>query len=174
MFLLFNASHMIFLGFILKHITLTDFILVLVIIQTLITVTIILTIMLDDNLADFDESVNFFNFSVDMSLNQLFKALHQEKSRSSSNRHFDKQQRKRSYRRSSHKSDDRLHPTHHPIDLSSRTYTPIDEINLLSKGPSFCPMPRDTNWHKCRQDWQALSTKCDEQTFTLIVNILIL
>ena len=28
-------------------------------------------------------------------------------------------------------------------DLSSRTDTPIDEINLLGKGPSFCPIPRD-------------------------------
>ena len=36
----------------------------------------------DDNLADFDESVNFFNFSVDnaphVSLSQPFEALHQE------------------------------------------------------------------------------------------------
>ena len=110
----------------------------------------------DDSLADFDESVNFLNFSVDnaphVSLNRPFEVSHQENSHSNNNRHFDrhfdKQQRKRSYRRDSHQSD-RLHPMHHPIDLSSRTDTPIDEINLLSKGPSFCPIPRDINWYKC-------------------------
>ena len=116
----------------------------------------------DDNLADFDESVNFFNFSVDIAphvtLSQPFKALHQENSQSSNNRHFDKQQRKPSYRRNSHESD-RLHPMHHPIDLSSRTDTPINEINLLSKGQSFCTIPRDINWHKCQQDWQAFVDK---------------
>ena len=40
---------------------------------------------------------------------------------------------------------DRLHTTHHPIDLASRTDTPINEINLLSKGPSFYPIPRSIN-----------------------------
>ena len=29
------------------------------------------------------------------------------------------------------------------------------EIDLLSKGPSFCPTPSDINWHKCHLDWQA-------------------
>ena len=43
--------------------------------------------------------------------------------------------------------------------MSSRTDTPIDEVNLLSKGPSFCPIPRDINWYKCRQDWQAFVDK---------------
>ena len=66
--------------------------------------------------------------------------------------------RKHPYRRGSHQSD-RLHPTHRPIDLSSKTDTPVDEINLLSKGPSFCPIPRDINWYKCRQDWQAFVDK---------------
>ena len=106
--------------------------------------------------------LTFFNFSVDhaphVSLNQPFEVLHQENSRSNNNRHFDKQQRKRSYRRSSHQSD-RLHPTHHPIDLFSGTDTLVDEINLLSKGPSFCPIPKDINWYKCRQDWQAFFDK---------------
>ena len=37
--------------------------------------------------------------------------------------------------------------------------TAVDEINLLSKGPSFCPIPRDINWYKCRQDWQAFVDK---------------
>ena len=43
--------------------------------------------------------------------------------------------------------------------MSSGTDTPVDEINLLSKGPSFCPIPRDINWYKCRQDWQAFVYK---------------
>ena len=58
---------------------------------------------MDDSLADFEESVKFFNFSVDhtshVSLNQPFEVLHQENSRSNSKGHFDKQHRKRSYRR---------------------------------------------------------------------------
>ena len=89
----------------------------------------------DDSLADFEESVNFFNFLVDhapyVSLNQPFEVLHQENSHCNNNRHFNKQHRKHLYRRGSHQSD-RLHPTHHPIDFSSRTDTPIDKINLLS------------------------------------------
>ena len=43
--------------------------------------------------------------------------------------------------------------------MSSGTDPPVDEINLLSKGPSFCPIPIDVNWYKCRQDWQALVDK---------------
>ena len=53
----------------------------------------------DDNLADFDESAYFFNFSADIaphvSLNLPLKALHQENSRNGNNRHFDKLKRKR-------------------------------------------------------------------------------
>ena len=51
------------------------------------------------------------------------------------------------------------HPTHCPIDLSSRNVTPEDEATLLSKRPSFCPVPRDINWHKCRLDWQSFVDK---------------
>ena len=43
--------------------------------------------------------------------------------------------------------------------MSSRTDTPVDEIKLLSKGPSFCPIPGDINWYNCRQDWQAFADK---------------
>ena len=43
-----------------------------------------------------------------------------------------------------------FHSTHCPIDLSSRNVAPVDGTTLLSKGPSFCPVPRDINWHKCR------------------------
>ena len=83
-----------------------------------------------------------------MSLNQPFEVLHQENSRRNNTSDFDKQHRKRSYRRGSRQSD-RLHHTHHPIGLYSRTDKTVDEINLLSKGPSFCHIPRDINWYKC-------------------------
>ena len=132
---------------------------------------------MDDSLADFEESVNFFNFSVDhaphVSLNQPFEVLHQENSRSNNNRHFDKQHRKRSYRRGSHQSD-RLHPTHHPIDLSGRTDTLVDEINLLSKGPSFVPYLEILIGINADKTGRHLLTKCDGQIFTLIANILTL
>ena len=49
--------------------------------------------------------------------------------------------------------------THCPIDLSSRSGALIDEATLLSKGSSFCPVPRDINWHKCRLDWQSFVDK---------------
>ena len=62
----------------------------------------------DKSLADFEESVNFFNFfgrsAPHVSLNQPFEVLHQGNSRSNNNRHFNKQHRKRSYRRGSHQS----------------------------------------------------------------------
>ena len=48
---------------------------------------------------------------------------------------------------------------HYPIDLSSRNVTHTEEVNLLCKRPSFCPIPRDMNWHKCRLDWQAFVDK---------------
>ena len=48
-----------------------------------------------------------------------------------------------------------LHPSHHPIDLSTRSGLLDGEIDLLSKGPSFCPTPSDINWYKCHLDWQA-------------------
>ena len=81
----------------------------------------------------------------------------------------DKQQRKRSYRRGSHQSD-RLHPTHHPIDLSSRTDTQVDEINLLGKGP----YPEILIGINVDKTGRHLLTKCDGQIFTLIANILTL
>ena len=30
---------------------------------------------------------------------------------------------------------------------------------MLSKGPSFCPVPRDITWHTCRLDWQSFVDK---------------
>ena len=52
-----------------------------------------------------------------------------------------------------------FHSTHCPIDLSSRSGVLVDEATLLSKGPSFCPVPRDINWHKCHLDWQSFVGK---------------
>ena len=48
-----------------------------------------------------------------------------------------------------------MHPSHHPIDLSSRSGVLDGEIDLFSKGLSFCPSPSDINWHKYHLDWQA-------------------
>ena len=79
-------------------------------------------------------------------------------SRSSRNRRFDKQRIKRSFRGGLERPDS-PHPMHYPIDLSSRNDTHTDEIRLLSKGPSFCPIPKDINWHKCRLDWQTFVDK---------------
>ena len=117
---------------------------------------------IDYNFSDCDKSKHYFNFSDNNishpSLDQSFEAFHLQYSRSSRNRRFDKQCRKRSFRGGLGCSD-RLHPMHYAIDLSCRNDTHIDEIRLLSKGPSFCPIPRDINWHKCRLDWQAFVHK---------------
>ena len=116
----------------------------------------------DYNFSDCDKSKHYFNFSDNdiphPSLDQSFEAFHLQYSRSSRNRRFDKQRRKRSFRGGLGRSDS-PHPMHYPIDLSSRNDTHTDEIRLLSKGPSFCPIPRDINWHKCRLDWQAFVDK---------------
>ena len=54
---------------------------------------------------------------------------------------------------------------HYPIDLSSGNVIHRHEISLLNKGPSFCPIPRDINWHKCRLDWQAFVDKVRRADF---------
>ena len=38
-----------------------------------------------------------------------------------------------------------------PINLSSQVLTTAEE-NLLSTGPSFCPVPKDINWQKTHED----------------------
>ena len=90
-----QLQHNDFLGFTPEHMMLKDFI-----IQIPQYCDNNFENFMDDSLADFEESVNFFNFSVDhaphVSLNQPFEVLHQENSRSNKNRHFDKQHRKRS------------------------------------------------------------------------------
>ena len=93
-----------------------------------------------------------------MPLNRQPDLSNQVNSRTKYNRRFDKRRRKRSSRGVSHKPNV-CHPTHCPIDLSGRNVTPEDEATLLSKGPSFCPVPRDINWHKCRLDWQSFVDK---------------
>ena len=96
------------------------------------------------NFADYDQSKHFFNFSNNNiphpSLDQPSETFHQQNSGSSKNRHFDKQRKKRSFQGGPRRSD-RPHPMHYSIDLSSRNDTHTDE------GPSFCPIPRDINWH---------------------------
>ena len=69
-------------------------------------------------------------------------------------RRFYKAHRKRSCRKNSYRNNS-LHPSHHPIDLSSRSGVLDVEIDLLSKGLSFCPTPSDINWYKSHLDWQA-------------------
>ena len=61
-----------------------------------------------------------------------------------------------------------------PIDLSSRTDTPVDEINLRSKGPSFAPYPEILIGINADKIGRHLLTKCDGQICILIANILTL
>ena len=68
-------------------------------------------------------------------------------------RRFDRARRKRSCRKNSYRNNS-LHPSHHPIDLLSRSGVLDGETDLLSKGPSFCPTPSDINLHKCHLDRQ--------------------
>ncbi|KAJ8025189.1 hypothetical protein HOLleu_35323 [Holothuria leucospilota] len=42
-------------------------------------------------------------------------------------------------------------PDYSPINLSSTSVSDA-EVKLLSKGPSFCPTPKDINWLKTTQD----------------------
>ena len=94
-----------------------------------------------------------------MPLNQQPDRNNKARSRTICNRRFDKQRRKRSSRGEGRCEPSSFHSTHGPIDLSSRNGVPVDEATLLSKGLSFCPVPRDINWHKCRLDWQSFVDK---------------
>ena len=104
-----------------------------------------------------DNSTNFVDFSVNVSqpmpLNQQPDLSNQVNFRIKCNKRFDERRRKRSSIGDRHKPNV-FHPTHCPIDLSSRNITSEDKTILLSKGPSFCPVPREINWHKCHLDWQ--------------------
>lgn len=45
-----------------------------------------------------------------------------------------------------------------PINISSSTIT-TDQIKLLSKGPKFCPHPKDINWLKVQDDLDKFARK---------------
>ena len=51
-----------------------------------------------------------------------------------------------------------------PINLSSRELDQ-DEKSLLSKGPSFCPVPRDVNRIKLLEDWEKFEHRIRATTF---------
>ncbi|XP_068675647.1 uncharacterized protein [Montipora foliosa] len=51
-----------------------------------------------------------------------------------------------------------------PINLSSRELNQ-DEKSLLSKGPSFCPVPRDVNRVKLLEDWEKFEHRIRATTF---------
>lgn len=51
-----------------------------------------------------------------------------------------------------------------PINLSSRELDP-DEKSLLSKGPSFCPVPRDIDRLKLQEDWEKFENRLRAATF---------
>ena len=94
-----------------------------------------------------------------MPLNQQPDRNNKASSRTICNRRFDKQRRKRSFRGGGRHKCGSFHSSHCPIDLSSRSGVLVDEATLLSKGPSFCPVPRDINWHRCHLDWQSFVDK---------------
>lgn len=45
----------------------------------------------------------------------------------------------------------------YPINLSGMSISP-DQVNLLKKGPSFCPMPKDINW-QCVYDFEGFEAR---------------
>ena len=75
---------------------------------------------MDYSFTDYYHSQHFFNFSdnnvTHLSLDQPSKAFHQQYSRNSKNRHFDKHRRKRSFRGGPRRSDRPHwpHPMHYP------------------------------------------------------------
>ena len=52
----------------------------------------------------------------------------------------------------------------HPINLSSRDLSD-DQKSLLSKGPSFCPVPRDINRVKLLEDWEKFENRLRAAVF---------
>jgi hypothetical protein len=46
----------------------------------------------------------------------------------------------------------------HPINISNKILTD-DEKSLLSKGPSFCPTPKDVNRLKLAEDWENFESR---------------
>ena len=52
----------------------------------------------------------------------------------------------------------------HPVILSSRDLSD-DQKSLLSKGPSFCPVPRDINRVKLLEDWEKFENRLRQLCF---------
>lgn len=52
----------------------------------------------------------------------------------------------------------------HPINLSLRDLSD-DQKSLLSKGPSFCPVPRDINRIKLLEDWEKFENRLRAAVF---------
>lgn len=52
----------------------------------------------------------------------------------------------------------------YPINLSSRELD-ADQNSLLSKGPSFCPVPRDINRIKLLEDWEKFENRLRSAVF---------
>ena len=51
-----------------------------------------------------------------------------------------------------------------PINLSNMSISQ-DQINLLKKGPSFCPMPKDVDWQRVYDDLEAFEAHLQTAVF---------
>ena len=51
-----------------------------------------------------------------------------------------------------------------PINLTSQQLNTA-QINLLRKGPSFCPVPKDINWLKLQDDWDRFERRMRLKAF---------
>ena len=56
----------------------------------------------------------------------------------------------------------------YPINLSSRELN-ADQKSLLSKGPSFCPIPRDINRMKLLEDWEKFENRLRSAVFFTMI-----
>ena len=45
-----------------------------------------------------------------------------------------------------------------------------DQINLLKKGPSFCPMPKDIDWQRVYDDLEAFEARLRTAAFFIEAN----
>ena len=63
---------------------------------------------------------------------------------------------------------DQLHQLD-PVNLSSVSIS-TDQINLLRKGPSFCPTPKDINWHSVYDDLEVFEARLRTAVFFIDSN----
>ena len=56
-----------------------------------------------------------------------------------------------------------------PINLSNISISQ-DQINLLKKGPSFCPMPKDVDWQRIYDDLEAFEARLRTAVFFIEAN----